>query len=106
MCIRDRYNKINLNFPIGNGDYLKIKEFFNIEELEEYLKGQANNNLFKSLFKKKQNQIKWLPIGITENKKSLIIFLESSIVGIKESDEKINSLDISFEEFIKEPKNY
>ena len=101
-----KYNNINLNFPIGNGKHLKIKEFFNLEELEIHLKGQSNNSFLLSLFKKKSNQNNWIAIGTTADDKSLIIDLESSIVGIKESDEKINSLDISFEEFIKEPINY
>lgn len=101
-----KYNNINLNFSIGNGKYIKVKEFLNYEELEILVSKQANNGIIKSLFKKSNYPEKWLQIGKDDNENKILINLDSSIVGLQKENGEINPFNITFEEFIKEPKNH
>lgn len=101
-----KYNNINLNFSIGNGKYIKVKEFLNYEELEILVNKQTNNGIIKSLFKKSNYQKKWLQIAKEDNNNKILINLDSSIVGLQKENGEITSFNITFEEFIKEPKNH
>ncbi len=101
-----KYNNINLNFSIGNGQYIKVKEFLNYEELEALVNKKSSNGIIKSLLKKNNYPDKWLQIGKDESEKEILINLDSSIVGIQKENGEINPFNITFKEFIKEPKNY
>jgi hypothetical protein len=87
-----KYNNINLYFFAGNG-YLKVREFFNIEELEQKLP--------------KTKDITWIEIATLEkNREILLLRLSDSLLGIKDNDGNLRELPIDFETFIKEPVNY
>ncbi|WP_010136306.1 hypothetical protein [Ochrovirga pacifica] len=52
-----KYNNINLNFNIGNGEFLKVKEFFNFEELKEILSQKTKKVFLNSIFRKQKKKL-------------------------------------------------
>jgi|GEM_PF-4337306 len=99
-----KYNNINMYFYVG-GEYLKIKEFYNIDEIKDSLRS-SSESFFGKLFKNKNN-LEWLDIGIIEDEnKKLSLNLTSSNLAIKENDNNYTELNIDFENFIREPRNY
>jgi len=101
-----KYNNINMCFNIGT-EYLKMKEFYNLDEIRDTLKSSTESflsKLFKSL---KSNSLQWLDIGITEEgNKKLSLNLTTSKLAIKENGKDYKELKVDFENFIHEPRNY
>jgi hypothetical protein len=99
-----KFNNINMYFNVG-GEYLKIKEFYNIDEIKDSIRS-SSDSFFGKLFKNK-NKLEWLDIGIIEGEnKQLSLNLTSSNLAIKENDNDYTELNIDFENFIREPRNY
>ena len=73
-------------FHIG-GEYLKVKEFYNLDELKK--------------------DMQWLDIGtVDEGNRKLCLNLTTSKLAIKENDNIYKELHVDFEEFVREPQNY
>ena len=102
-----KYNHINMNFPTGNG-YLKVKEFYNLDELRNALPAPVSQSFFKKLLTgSKTHTISWLDIArLTDETKKLSLHLETGKLAIKENDSMYHELGVDFETFIKEPVNY
>ena len=99
-----KYNNINMSFSVG-GEYLKIKEFYNLDEINASLRS-SSESFFGKLFKN-NNNLEWLDIGIIEEEnKKLSLNLISSNLAIKENDDNYIELNVDFENFIREPRNY
>lgn len=102
-----KYNNINLFFPTGNG-YLKVKEFYNFDELKKAAPVPASVSLFKKFLSgNKTTAIHWLDIAVlSEESKKLSLHLETGNLAIKENEGIYRALGVDFETFIKEPVNY
>lgn len=102
-----KYNNINLFFPTGSG-YLKVKEFYNLDELRNTAPAPAHVPFFKKLLSgNKTTAIHWLDIArLTEENKKLSLHLETGNLAIKENEDTYTALGVDFETFIKEPVNY
>ena len=99
-----KYNNINMYFSVG-GEYLKIKEFYSLDEIKDSLRS-SSESFFGKLFKKKNN-LEWLDICIIDDEnKKLSLNLRSSNLAIKENDDNYIELNVDFENFIREPRNY
>lgn len=89
-----KYNNINMYFEAG-GHFVKVAAFYNLNEIKHSISHQPDNSL------------QWLDIGILEKDgKKLSLNLISSKLAIKENDRSYKELEVDFETFIREPRNY
>lgn len=102
-----KYNNINMHFDIG-GEYLKVKEFYNLDEIKQSLSNISSHTFFSNLFaSKKRNNLQWLDIAsLDESNRRLSLNLATSKLAIKDNDGNYKELNTDFETFIREPRNY
>jgi hypothetical protein len=85
-----KYNNINMNFYVG-GDSIKIKEFYNLDEIKKLYTNGAQS----------------LDIGILDDEsKKLSLNLTTSKLALRENDKYIKEFNVDFETFILGPINY
>jgi hypothetical protein len=105
-----KYNNINMYFCIGD-DYLRVKEFYNFDEIKQNVNRGTSDSAFSSIVNyfssnKKQKE-QWLDIGdLYDENKKLSLNLTTSKLAISERNKIHKELDVDFEFFIREPKNY
>lgn len=101
-----KYNLINQYFSTGR-EFLKVREFYNLDELKNQLTSKSPGTFLGSLFNKSvDKKTEWLDIAVLEEQdKKLSLNLSTSKLAIRENN-KLQELDVNFENFIKEPRNF
>lgn len=100
-----KYNNINMNFNIG-AEYVKVKEFYDLEEIRQSFSNKSKQTFFSNLFlNNKPKKLQWLDIGILDDNRLLSINLDTSKLAIKNTEGNYKELKVDFETFIREPTN-
>lgn len=104
-----KYNNYMTNFYIGNNRYMRVTEFYNIDELTEQLENKAKNSKSSwigNIFNKNEHVVEWLKIATINSTEILMLNLNSNscefgnLAVFHTEKESYTPLEISFKDFV------